>query len=824
MTTADDLAIRGIDEVEPLDVEGSAIFRGRQRTHNRQVAVKVLDPLQEPLLPRRFDIRRKALNRFAEQPGVVPVYEVGSTVDGSTYLVMPYFRIGSLADQLSHGPTPWHRAAELVMQAARIVGRGHDLGVVLGDLKPSSILLADASSPLIALYGMATRRFDNGSPRYAAPEALRGVTPGPSADVYSLALTLAALIAGRPPNRGRPAPDFMAEVAALAPARIVDVIDQGLSENQANRYGTCNHLARALELALAAEPEVSGGVEADADPIDWDSLLGPASPMGPGDGGGTGGGRSHLDAQTHYAYRSPDEAEPDELVIDLTDGALGDDKDDPLGLDSGWTPERPVPRPPAPPGSVSSTGSANRVGGGSTALVDLARPGIAARPDSPAPDAGLAPAAGHDPGATIIAPRVDPEATLAAPAIDPEATIVELEPETASERDDDHRAGQGLSAIALLAATTAPVPDAVAPPRRPAAWLAPDQDAPDHDASGALTADDQADPAPVHGIDGPEIAGPGAVDLAGPIPADDRIPFPAFERQPLPVSPENPLLRHWESIQGAWFNRRRSYGGLLAVLGLAVIAGVVVWLLVRDLKPPTNVAPDSTFTTFIDGSDAASNPTVVPPVLQEPPATNTTVPAPRPKPKTTAPKGTTTTAAPGSGAPTTAPATTAGPVTSAPATTAPVTSAPVTSAPVTSAPATTATTRRPRTTAPPATTAPTLLPSLPTTKPTGAATTGAAPQGLSLPLIDSADVSRIRATSARISVTSGSCVTVVFSYAAVGEAARQIPSSSCATAHTLLLGIVTPSLRSGTSYTVTATVTDASGHTASQALSFTTLG
>ena len=64
----------------------------------------------------------------------------------------------------------------------------------------------------------------------------------------------------------------------------------------------------------------------------------------------------------------------------------------------------------------------------------------------------------------------------------------------------------------------------------------------------------------------------------------------------------------------------------------------------------------------------------------------------------------------------------------------------------------------------------------------------------------------------------------MFSYAAVGDTPRQVPSSSCATAHTLLLGIVTPSLRSGTSYTVTVTVTDPAGRTASQVLSFTTLG
>lgn len=812
MTTADDLAIRGIDEVEPLDVEGSAIFRGRQRTHNRQVAVKILDPLQEPLVPRRFDIRRKALNRFAEQPGVVPVYEVGSSPDGSSYLVMPYFRIGSLADQLSHGPTPWHRAAELVMQAARVVGRGHDLGVVLGDLKPSSILLADASSPLISLYGMATRRFDDGSPRYGAPETLRGVTPAPPADVYSLALTLAALIAGRAPNRGRPAPEFIAEVASLAPARILDVIDQALSENPANRYGTCNHLARALELALAAEPEVAGAeAEADADPIDWDSLLGPSiAPVEPGtglDANGHGTNGHGTNGNGNGSYAGGAHPEPDELIIDLTDGAgtSGDD-DDPLGLDSGWTPDRPVPRPPAPPGSLGSPRTGNRAGVSTTAVVDHPPLGIAPlSADAPSVSEALAAEVDQhlDPEATIVAPAFDGGATIVAPEPAPEAAIVDLEPEPTGV-DEGDTPGAKLDAVALLAATTATA--AVAPPRRPATWLAPDDDA-----VGPGPTDDGAAPPFAPGIDAPPPDG-----LAGPLPVDDQIPFPAFERQPLPVPPENPLLRHWETIQGAWFNRRRSYGGLLAVLGLAVIAGVVVWLLVRDLKPPSNVAPNSTFATFIDSSDASSNPTVVPPVLQEPPATNTTVAALRPKPKTT-PRRTTTTAAP----------VTTAPASSAPATTGPVTTVPATTAPATTAPITTGTTRKPGTTAPPVTPRPTLLPSLPTliptTKPTGTATTPA-PQGLTLPLIDSADVTRIRATSARISVTSGSCVTAVFSYAAVGEAARQIPSSSCATAHTLLLGIVTPSLRSGTSYTVTVTVTDASGHAANQVLSFTTLG
>lgn len=220
MTTAEVLGIRGFVDVESLDIEGSRVFRARQLEHNRQVAIKVLDPLQEPIIPRRFDLRRKALSRFGEGPGVVSVFESGTTPNGQPYLVLPYFRIGSLADQLTHGPMPWHRAAELVMRAAETVAKAHESGVVLGDLKPSSIMLADAASPLIALYGMATRRFDDGSPSYTPAEVREGTEPGPTTDVYSLSLILAALVAGRAPNRGQRSREFQAAVDAHAPERI----------------------------------------------------------------------------------------------------------------------------------------------------------------------------------------------------------------------------------------------------------------------------------------------------------------------------------------------------------------------------------------------------------------------------------------------------------------------------------------------------------------------------------------------------------------------------------------------------------------------------
>lgn len=93
-----------------------------------------------------------------------------------------------------------------------------------------------------------------------------------------------------------------------------------------------------------------------------------------------------------------------------------------------------------------------------------------------------------------------------------------------------------------------------------------------------------------------------------------------------------------------------------------------------------------------------------------------------------------------------------------------------------------------------------------------------------MPLIERAEVTRVRATSARVGVTSPTCVTALFTYAPAGSGSDQVASTTCSTAHTLLLGTVTPGLRAGTAYTVTVAVTDAEGRSATQTLAFTTLG
>ncbi|MGF1598360.1 MAG: protein kinase [Acidimicrobiales bacterium] len=704
MTTAEELGIPGLEDVELLDIVGSRVIRARQPAHNRQVAVKILDPLQEPLLPRRFDPRRKALKRFAAGPGVVAVLGAGTTAHGQPYLIMPYFRIGSLGDQLAHGPMPWHRASGLVVKAAEIVGRAHDLGVVLGDLTPSNILLADASSPLVAVYGMATRRFDDGSPTYHAPEAQPGAELLPAADVYSLSLVLAAVIAGRAPNRGTPSAEFRHRVAAMAPERIVDVIDRGLAESPRSRYVNARQFAVALSGAVE-EPGPTGGTNDDTD-FDLDEILGPPT------------------AELAPPHR------PD---IDLV-------------ASEGRPAGRPSPAESAVLGRSYAIGAGSRNGNG----VGSERSGRVV---------GVGPGDGVE-GFADTAAGIDLDW-----------------------RSDDAFLAETSNTDRVVAPTAAPPP---LPPASPRPSSAPPVEA--EPATGRLLPPTLEVRAPV-------------ADAAPPLPTpptgDEELPFRAFDRQRVPTAPAGRLGGLTEAAQILWFNGRRSLGGLLALASFAAIAVIIGLLIYRDLRvvddesglePPT--IPSSTV------AERAAGPVLVPaaevpPVPIEPPPTHRSPTAgPSPAVSTTV-RDMARKSAPAVRADP-APPSTVGAADPQPTPT------------------------RPATTAPPSTTIPPVT--------TVAPTTTLDVAGPTEPVIGSLDVSRIRATTARITVSSASCVSVTFTYGPAGGGTGQTSSSNCSQSHTLLLGVVTPGLQPGTTYQVTVAATDPGGATSSRQLSFTTQG
>ena len=284
MRSATDPGVPGFETVKILDSARNTVFRVRDLSSGDDAVIKLLERANRPRLPKRLDRERRRLLRLCgDDVGLVPLLDHGISTDGRDYIVTPYYPIGSLEDQVAQGPMPWHFAAEIIEKVASIVGVVHDARLVLGDLRPSNVLLAAVGEPVISVFGMSARRFDDGRPEYIAPEAdgdWSRLTP--PADVYSLALLFGALIAGRGRGRSETDAEFLAELEALAPRRFVEVIEHGLAPAATNRHRDAATMASAIRAAIDADPEAEpSGVPAVAadDSFDLDEIF--ESPDGP---------------------------------------------------------------------------------------------------------------------------------------------------------------------------------------------------------------------------------------------------------------------------------------------------------------------------------------------------------------------------------------------------------------------------------------------------------------------------------------------------------------------------------------------------------------
>ncbi len=269
------LGIDGLDDIEQIGAGGSSrVYRAKQVELDRLVALKVLKASDDPEVARRFDRERKAMGRLSLNEGIVPVYSSGITDRGEPYLIMPYYPNGSLQDRIEAGPVPWEEAVAYIASAAETMAAAHEADVVHLDLKPANILLSSNGAPRIADFGIAKLMSDQTAsgntgpaftPTFTAPETLLGGEASPASDVYGLAATLWALIAGRPPFRaidgedntlmavvGRVVHQPAGDLRHLAPDPICAIIEIAMGKEPTDRYPTAGAFRQALAGAVAA--------------------------------------------------------------------------------------------------------------------------------------------------------------------------------------------------------------------------------------------------------------------------------------------------------------------------------------------------------------------------------------------------------------------------------------------------------------------------------------------------------------------------------------------------------------------------------------------
>jgi serine/threonine protein kinase len=157
---ADELA-KLFPQLEILELLGKggmgAVYRARQPTLDRMVAVKILPPAvaADPTFAERFTREARALARL-NHPHIVSVYDFGQ-VQGQYYFVMEYVDGANLRTAIQAARLSAREALAIVPQICDALQYAHDEGVVHRDIKPENILIDKRGRVKIADFGLAKR-------------------------------------------------------------------------------------------------------------------------------------------------------------------------------------------------------------------------------------------------------------------------------------------------------------------------------------------------------------------------------------------------------------------------------------------------------------------------------------------------------------------------------------------------------------------------------------------------------------------------------------------------------------------------------------------
>jgi TolB-like protein/predicted Ser/Thr protein kinase len=256
------------------------VFRARQKTLNRVVALKVIGLGQwaTPAHLKRFRLEAEAAASL-DHPCIVPIYEVGER-DGQCYFSMKFVEGGQLDEVIKHTPLSIRQAAELIAKVARTVHYAHEHGILHRDIKPGNILLDANGEPHLTDFGLArlvesestvTRTLEVlGTPSYMAPEQAAGNHPATAGltsatDVYGLGAVLYQLLTGHPPFAGGTTYETIKLLLETEPRPLRlwnPKVDRDLSticlkcleKDPQRRYSSALALAEDLERWLKHEP------------------------------------------------------------------------------------------------------------------------------------------------------------------------------------------------------------------------------------------------------------------------------------------------------------------------------------------------------------------------------------------------------------------------------------------------------------------------------------------------------------------------------------------------------------------------------------------
>ena len=196
------------------------VFRGRHLVLDCPIAVKVFRPVagNDSALDLQRFLREGATAARICHPNAVKVLDSGVSSGGVAFLAMELLRGRSVGrERADTGALPLRRAATIAATVADVLAAAHRQGIVHRDIKPDNVFLHNTGREEVVKvvdFGIAkffagpngtggeplTRTGEYlGTPRFVAPERVRGGADDGRSDVFSLGALLYELVCGASP-------------------------------------------------------------------------------------------------------------------------------------------------------------------------------------------------------------------------------------------------------------------------------------------------------------------------------------------------------------------------------------------------------------------------------------------------------------------------------------------------------------------------------------------------------------------------------------------------------------------------------------------------
>jgi serine/threonine-protein kinase len=281
----DDLIGRTFGGLELQEEIGPGLYKAHDAKSLRWLVVKVLTISSSPgtvdeTVRSRFRDQTQALMALTHR-NILAILDYGEEGEYA-FQVMDYMPGGSLQDRLQPDqPFNWEQALAIVVPISKALTVAHRAGIIHRDLKPSKILFSEDDLPVLAnfeLIQLDTRQdgtvvgADMYRMTYYAPERVQEGEADARSDIFSLALVLYEMLAGRLPYNADSTFDLLLArvtdsplpISAANPAvpPVLDpVLDKALARQPNDRYQTMEQFSQALLEARnqLGQPAKAGG-------------------------------------------------------------------------------------------------------------------------------------------------------------------------------------------------------------------------------------------------------------------------------------------------------------------------------------------------------------------------------------------------------------------------------------------------------------------------------------------------------------------------------------------------------------------------------------